>query len=110
MEIKAHLLASVAGIPFPETEAFPFSRVHVPAAAASVENDKARKVQKDMSEAIVKRIALKDDNRGREFNCWIRAARWSPCPNTSKGNVVLGDAAISVTRPCHRGSLWLTRR
>lgn len=50
---------SVLGDPFADTEAFPFSKVHVPAAAASVENDRARKVQKDMSEAIVKRIVLK---------------------------------------------------
>lgn len=59
MKSKVHLIDSVLGDPFPETEAFPFSRVHVPAAAASVENDRARKVQKDMSEAIVRRIALK---------------------------------------------------
>lgn len=79
MEIKVYLVDSVLGIPFPETEAFPFSRVHVPAAAASVENDRARKVQKDMSEAIVKRIALKRiENRRREFNCWIRVGRWPP--------------------------------
>lgn len=94
MEIKVYLVDSVLGIPFSETEAFPFSRVHVPAAAASVENDRARKVQKDMSEAIVKRIALKRiENRRREFNCWIRVGRWPLCLNTSKGNVVLGDAA-----------------
>lgn len=59
MESKTHLLDSALAIPFPETEAFPSSKVHVPAAAASVENDRARKVQKDMSEAIVKRIASK---------------------------------------------------
>lgn len=56
---KVHLIDSVLAVPFAEIEAFPFSKVHVPAAAASVENDRARKVQKDMSEAIVKRIALK---------------------------------------------------
>lgn len=51
-----------------------------------------------MSEAVVKRISFleeeKNENGGRECDCWIRVARWVCWPNTSRGNVVLGDAVL----------------
>lgn len=76
---EAHLLEPPAEPPFPEIEAFPSSKVQVPAAAASVESDRARKAQMDLSEATVKRIVGENGNRRREFFCcWIRVARGLP--------------------------------
>lgn len=95
---KAYLLDSPPGFPFPETVAFPLSRVHVPAASPSVENDRARKVQNCMSEAIVKRIAFgKMVIVGVSSIVGFVLLVGSTVRNTSKGNVVLGRRGC----PCY---------